>query len=125
MFARVISTMKTHKPEGCVVPRIIHANPNHCLASFSRYLCMHIKEGLRGCSHIYESSDRLLDVLTGLKFSRDCFFVSVDIGDFYMNGTPKVHRNCAFNHFDNRELRSILKDALHDLLSHQDSSCKL
>ena len=119
MFAKVKATIKTHKPSGLVTPRIIHASPSHCLAAFSRYLNMHLSDGLRECSHIYRSSDSLLQKLSRKTFSRDCKFVTLDVGDFYLNGSPSTHKMHAFNHVNDTTLRNILKESLLDLLSNQ------
>ena len=119
LIAKVQITMKTHKPPGLVLPRLIHASPNHPLASFSRFLGMHLRDGLKGCKHIYSSSDLLLKDIKSRVFSGNAKLYSADVGDFFLNGSPKDHSTAAHNHIHDPELRKCLKAALHDLLELQ------
>ena len=79
-------TIKTHKPQGRVVPRPIHATPAHPMNPGMRWLASEVREALRPYGHLLRDSDHFLTLLKGLEFSGGDRWYKCDVKDFFMSG---------------------------------------
>jgi len=91
-FAKLISTVKTHKTPGEVSLRAIHSAPRYSFRGISTWVCWWLDKVLRRQSHLCFSTEDVLDRLVHIQpLIRDFpnfEFVRFDLNDFYMTGAP-------------------------------------
>ena len=78
-FAKVQCTIKTHKPQGKVVARPIHASVNHPFAPAMRWIASLITTKLRSYSHLVLDSSDLVHKLKYLKLPPDTRALKIDV----------------------------------------------
>jgi hypothetical protein len=86
MISTLNVTIKTHKQQGSVVPRAIHAASTHPMAPGMRWLAMTVREGLKSYSHLLRDANHLLSRLTCLEISGTTRIYKADVKDYFMSG---------------------------------------
>ena len=89
-ISRLGITLKTHKPQGAIVPRAIHGCPNYSFEGLARWVSSKIDEYLSQFKHLVKNPEAAKDYLCGLNLvgpASDSRFVKLDIHEFYMSGT--------------------------------------
>ena len=79
-------TCKTHKPDGEVVLRPIHAYTSSPMAPGMRWLASSLDSKLRKLPHLLKDADDLQRRLKHFKIPHGCRFLKLDVKDFYLTG---------------------------------------
>ena len=87
-YSNLITNIKSHKPDGEVGVRNIHASSMNIREGLSRWVSRELQGPLTGHTWFLTSSSQLVaDIRTVV--AEDCdYFVKLDVRDFYMTGTP-------------------------------------
>ena len=87
-YSNLITNIKSHKPDGEVGVRNIHASLMNKREGISRWFSRELQGPLTGHTWFLTSSSQLVaDIRTVV--AEDCdYFVKLDVRDFYMTGTP-------------------------------------
>ena len=87
-YSNLITNIKSHKPDGEVGVRNIHASSMNKREGLSRWVSRELQGPLTGHTWFLTSSAQLVaDIKTVV--AEDCdYFVKLDVRDFYMTGTP-------------------------------------
>lgn len=80
------ATIKTHKPIGEVVPRLLHTSPAHAWAPGMRYIARILRLALRNQSHILRDTKHLLASLSCIQVEPADRLIKIDVKDFFMSG---------------------------------------
>ena len=112
--------LKSHKGEGDVKCRAVHAAPVYSLEGLSRWMMQKIRGKLKNLPHLIHASKQVVQRIEALEAVRSCILVKVDIKDFYAVGAHHViagHVAALFA--GDEQLRSTIFDAIFYLLDHQ------
>lgn len=87
---KILTTVKTHKPEGQQSMRIVHAAPRHFAKPAMRWISATIQHHLKQFNHILKDTDHLLQLLRNIQVPDNALLVRFDIKEFFMSGTHKA-----------------------------------
>eukprot|EP00959_Pyramimonas_sp_CCMP1952_P341889 7161943-Pyramimonas_sp.AAC.1 len=86
--SRLLVLVKSHKPQGEVVCRPVHASPNYVFSSLSHWLIPVLRAKLNvRAPHLLKDSGDLVSRLSRIKPTGRWHMAKVDVKDFYMCGT--------------------------------------
>ena len=125
MISTVLLTIKSHKPAGCIEPRVLHAGNGHPFAHVSKMLEQVMRRFTSTLSHLHSSTDSVLAALAGKRFSQNVRFIKLDIKNFYMSGSHSFLAANAYKHVENAAQRKSLSDLHLFILSQQYVQLKL
>ena len=94
MVSKVFPLVKTHKKQVSV--RMVHSSVNNVYNVYSAVLQRLLLRKLRPAKHLCRSTDDLIKMLGSLRLSPGDRLVSIDIEDFYLNGTHEELAKAAF-----------------------------
>ena len=77
LLSRACMTIKTHKPEGSVKPRMIHNASTHPFSSGMKFVVMQVKDKLRALEHVVINTDHFLRDLKNIAIPEDSVFLQV------------------------------------------------
>ena len=86
IVSTLIHTCKTHKPDGHVAFRPVHASPAHSFNGVMAWISQLLATALSKYKHLLVSSDDLIERLTHVQLQTNDVFVHVDLKDFFMTG---------------------------------------
>ena len=116
-YSNLISNIKSHKPDGEVGIRHIHASSMNKREGLSRWVSRELQGPLTGHTWFLTSSSQLVaDIRTVV--AEDCdYFVKLDVRDFYMIGTPSEPKDSINILFPPGPRCRLLCEAVEYLLS--------
>lgn len=114
--ARLRLTVKTHKPEGKVVCRAVHASCGYALEGVARWISHELRPHLAKCEHLLVDAKQLKDAWANLRTTDSMRLALVDVKDFFYSGShPEIVRDAtAFGNCP-----EVFSDALMHCLRHQ------
>jgi len=115
VFSIVKCTIKTHKEDGEVVPRVLHTSCSHPMKPGTRYVASILKPVLAGLPHVLRDSTDLLRSLACVVVPDEARLVKFDIKDFFMSGEHDELLDTCCNEVSQDEeddFRSVLKSIL-------------
>ena len=121
-IAKLIHTVKDHKPKGKVVFRAIHGCAQHCFKPLALWLNTIIEAVISKFKFILNSSDEFIEFLKINPIENipgeNSFLIHADIDDFFMIGKQRfhIHHICMMV---GKNIRSHFASALDFLLEHQ------
>lgn len=95
--ARLITTVKTHKPPGDVRLRNVHGLSRYAFGGLGRYVHLKLEVLMKKhCPHLMRSTAEWVQAVKNLKLTKDTWMVRVDLKDFFMSGDAQtLAKNCA------------------------------
>ena len=115
MKSKLACTIKSHKPDGEVVPRPIHCSHNNPMLPGMKWVASKIKPVLKATTCILKNSRQLLDELAGIQIPESAMFLPFDIKDFFMSGEhPELTATSASNYPVplNRAMKVMIREIL-------------
>ena len=82
--------VKTHKEQGSVKCRAIHAVSQYPWAPLGRWVSQQIRPELKSLSHILYSTDQFLTELSKVVLSSSDMFFTADVKEFFTMGSPNI-----------------------------------
>ena len=110
-------TMKTHKPDGEVVPRPIHASPRHPMAPGMRWLSLEFRKHLDYSPHILRDTSAFIQFVNTHILPANHVLIKFDIKDFFMSGEISDLISTCTKYFSSDMApagRQMLKAILHN-----------
>lgn len=118
--AEVITTMKSHKVEGKVVHRNIHAAGKYMFAGLSCWAGAVISKTLaEQAPWIIESREQFVATIRGLSTEPGDSMWRLDVAEFFMSGNAETLSATTCNAFQKPGQREAIKYAIEFLLDHQ------
>ena len=91
VFSVLSSTCKTHKADGKVVLRQLHASAKHPFKPAMKYISLHMLSEFRKYPHLIRNSTHLCKQLSLLSLPETVWFAKLDVAGFFMSGEhPKL-----------------------------------
>ena len=87
-YSNLITKIKSHKPDGEVGVRNIHASSMNKREGLSRWVSRELQGPLTGHTWFLTSSAQLFANIKTVTAEDSDYFVKLDVRDFYMTGTP-------------------------------------
>ena len=87
-YSNLITNIKSHKPDGEVGVRNIHASSMNKREGLSRWVSRELQGPLTGHTWFLTSSAQLVADIKTVAAEDSDYFVKLDVRDFYMTGTP-------------------------------------
>jgi len=119
MVSRLDATIKSHKPQGEVVPRAIHASVRHPFLPGERFLARKIRENMVGLGHLLKDSGDFVAQITAPVFLPTDRVLKIDVKDFFMSGEHDVLVSCVKKLFRDRDEAFHIGELLEVILSAQ------
>ena len=120
LFGKLTLLLKSHKPEGQVTCRAIHALPSFSLEGLAKWLMLQRRTLLPGPKHLISSSKMVVDRVSRIAIENNyCVMVKVDIKHFYVVGQHHLLAEALAKLFADPMLKSIIFDVAHYLLDNQ------
>lgn len=121
------ATLKTHKPQGQVRIRPIHAGSRHTAAGVSMWLSDQLQSVLNELPHFVIDSNAFCQRVQRLRgLGPEFRMVRVDLKDFFLSGTPEqLATHCGEAFEVGSERRRAIEDAIVWLCREQFVTCKL
>ena len=118
LISKVQSTVKTHKPDGSVTLRCIHASINNPLNPMLKLQSRFIRHELDKYSHLVKDSRAMVRLLTSVQVPPRALFVKYDIKEFYMSGDHNDLARDATSVLDG-DVRGLLRESVLATLATQ------
>ena len=82
-------TIKTHKAQGSIVPRLIHASHGHPFRAGMAYIAAELRPTLIAQHHLLKDSADLVAKLRDIELPPDAILFKIDVKNYYMSGTHR------------------------------------
>ena len=112
------NTVKTHKPNGQVKFRPVHASSKHCFSSASVWLQKTMDARLRAFPHLIGSTDEFLKRMSSLVVDETDLLLHMDLDDFFMTGSVDFISRTVTTLFEG-DIATPLDDLVSYVLDHQ------
>jgi hypothetical protein len=111
-------TCKTHKDDGDVAFRPLHASSSHSFVGIMSWVAMILHESLSKYSHLAKSSKDVVQRMSALHLAENDVFLHMDLKDFFMTGSPSwLVRHCSL--IIPMKFREVFREALQLILDNQ------
>ena len=115
--AKLMVLVKSH--ESPVSLRAVHSLPCFRFEAFSRWLMTKLRSRLAGLRHLVKSSSQVVREVDKIKVHAKCFFVKMDVKDFYVVGQAHVIAASIARLFDDTVESSQVFDIAFFLMDNQ------
>jgi len=114
-------TVKTHKEQGKVGFRAIHALTSWRLEGIARWVARQLRTQLMGSKDFLEVSEDLVDRMKSVRVAMDgkAHFVKADVKDFYYSGSHEMLVHAVTSVFPTGVRKDVVREALELLLVQQ------
>ncbi len=110
--ASLITTIKTHKGNGFIEHRNIHAAANPKFRGLSFWVSAVLDDELKQLPHLLMSSERLVSLLPSVTIEPGDKLVRIDLKHFFMSGDVSSLSDGASAIVENREKKLLVKAVL-------------
>lgn len=117
--ARLTKTCKTHKPQGAIVFRNIHAAGRYAFCGLAKWLSGHLQRRLKDFPHIVKDTKAAVDRLKAVNVVASDLICTVDVREFYMSGSINELISDVLVWFTDPVLKSLIERSLWILLGNQ------
>ena len=119
LCSRLITTCKTHKPKGEVSFRNVHSSLAPAMGGLSTWIAYQFRAELEKLDHLVKDSRELVQKLSKLEATSNCYFMKLDIKDFFMSGNPVNLTDDASKLLPRGARKALVSRALLHILSCQ------
>lgn len=118
--SKLTLTLKSHKPQGEIAVRNLHASPSYGFAGLSIWVMRVLEEKLKTFSQILRSAEELAPAIksVSLEGHEQVRLIRIDVKHFFMSGAPNALAQAAAELFD-EPLRRLIRNTLDFLGSSQ------
>ena len=101
-------TIKTHKDQGCIIPRCLHKASRFAFEGMARWLFTMLTPHVRALEHLMGDSFEVAARLRQLSFQGQEKLIPLDLTDFYLSG--KSHELACYvsSFFEDPDLRKLI-----------------
>ena len=116
--AKLQKTVKTHKNQGQVSCRGIHATAPYSFASVGRWVAAVLRGGMQKYQHIMTCTNDLIEKIKTIKVTSKTWMIKLDFKDLFLTGSMEENIAAALHHCP-KNLHTAMNSALLLLLSTQ------
>ena len=117
-IARLLVTIKSHKPQSQQTTRPIHASAGNALIALSEWVAQQLNP-LKDSSYILRCSRQFASSIQAKRCLESSVMAKLDLKDYYLSGNHADVKRYSCLHLTDGTLKSLLYDALDILLEHQ------
>jgi len=117
--AKLRLTTKTHKPQGQVKHRNIHAQPGYAFGGVSAWVSKQLRLQLSSLPHLLVDSRDLCKKLKSISVNDQCYFMKFDLKDYFLSGSAGELFHDSMRGFERSDRSILLADCLWFLLDQQ------
>ena len=118
LIATLKPTCKSHKPNGSVSHRPVHALPDYAFAGSSKWISQVLMDDLRGRRYLVKDTAQFIRSISQFTAKQDHFFIKLDIKDYFLSGCSQELCNASASVVP-ADVRPLFTTVLMNLLHYQ------